>query len=148
MSNNKLKEFISADKIYKFLYPENWDWQVDPESKGDTLMFLDRNNAGGILRVTAMTIKGKNPDALLIIKDYKKNYEGAECFKRKNINYLTFIKEVFQNDISLIIYWWYLAKKDKLIIFSFTLTKEESKSKIAKKELSIVQDIIKSINIF
>ena len=87
MSNHKLKVFISANKIYKFLYPDSWDWEVDPESKGDTLMFFDKNEKRGILRVTAMTLKGKNPDALSIIQCYKKKYEGAKIYKKYPASY-------------------------------------------------------------
>ncbi len=142
-----VREFISANRIYKLNYPNKWVWSVDSESKGDTLMFFDKESGIGTLRVTAITIKGKNANAASIIKNYKKKYKNSKFFDNNKITYLIFIEETIQDNVPLKMYWWYIAKEDRLIIFSFTIEKKYDQSKKVNEELKIVNDIIKSVTI-
>ena len=67
--------------------------------------------------------------------------EGTYAF----LTVLTIKKDLLEDD--LVIYYWAAGKKDNLFICSFTIDKKQEQTEQNKTELSIVEDIIKSIKI-
>jgi len=139
------KIFKSATNSFTLKYPFSWEYKIDPDAKGDTMMFFKKNEGMGTLRLTSMVISKKGM-VKPIIEEYHKKIKSSRIYKRDDTFYLEY-SETPKTDKDIEMYYWYIGKKDILIVLSFTILKFKKSNPKTISDLKTAKEIIKSVKI-
>ena len=129
--------------------PSEWEEYDDEEER--TSAFFNAKSWTGNLRVIPFRwskLNNQNDDKIsqYISKELEEN-EGATNIKLGDFNCVHYKKELIQDGEEFVIYYWTAWEKNNLFVCSFTVNKKKEHTKQNNSEISIVQDIIKSIRI-
>jgi len=145
------RDYLSPNNFYKLKYSSNWICTNDLDGKGNTLMLYKEKDGRGTLRIDALKVRdkdkeGKRFDAGKLLKEYKLKYKGSKLQKRRDLIRLMFIDEN-PREKDIILYWWFLTKKNVLLMISYTTGKIKRNSIKTKFEIKEIQKIIDKIEI-
>jgi len=144
------KKFTSRSGWFNLTLPTDWE-EYDDDGEEDTYAFFNANNWTGNFRITPFRwadLLDPNEDKAgeFIAEELNEN-DGAVKIKLEDLDCVHYKKDLLQDGGDLLIYYWVVGKKDNLFVCSFTIDKKQDQTEHNKTELTIVEDIIKSIRI-
>ena len=144
------KKFTSRSGWFNLKLPIDWE-EYDDDGEEDTYTFFNANNWTGNFRITPFRwtdLVDPNEDkaAEFIAEELNEN-DGATKIKLGDLDCAHYKKDLLQDGDDLVIYYWVVGKKDNLFVCSFTIDKKQEQTEHNKAEVTVVEDIIKSIYI-
>jgi hypothetical protein len=132
-----MQKFIS-EYNYSINLPRNWsEYELDEYEK-NTNGFFNIKEWSGNLRITPLNIKIENYEQFINKEFTEKNIDRIKWNNIIGIFYS-------ENSDDLYIYYWYLIEQNNIYICSFTINLKNKDNEKNKKELRIVEKILKSL---
>lgn len=122
---------------YSIILPDNWS-EYELEDEENTNGFFDTSEWTGNLRITPLNIKIDNPTEFIKRELEDTNIIELNWEKTKAYSYSEASDDLW-------IYYWYLIENSEIYICSFTVDIENKETEKNRRELMIVENILKTL---
>jgi hypothetical protein len=129
---------------YSITLPENWsEYELDEDEAG-TNGFFNAQEWSGNLRITSMNVKNIDVEDREQLISKELSEKGSRKISWGDIFGVFFAKDSEHAD-DIYIYYWYLIEQKELYVCSFTIDLQNKDSENTRKELGVVEEILKSL---
>lgn len=135
---NKMNgQTFNSEFGYSIILPDNWS-EYELEDEENTNGFFDTSEWTGNLRITPLNIKIDNPTEFIKRELEDTNIIELNWEKTKAYSYSEASDDLW-------IYYWYLIENSEIYICSFTVDIENKETEKNRRELMIVENILKTL---